>query len=328
MRVLLFGGTRFVGPHVVRELAGHGHDVTIVHRGETECALPDDVQHVHASFDALPLAELRALEPQVVVDMLPYVRADTARTLAFGGVAERAVVVSSADVYLAFGRLRRSEPGPPEALPLREDAPLRTVVIDPDYDKVAVEQELMGSDELPVAILRAPAIHGPHDRQRRLREYARRMADSRPAIVLDERVAGWRWVRGYVENVAAAVVAAVERAPDDHRVYNVADAEQHTELEWVQCVAAAAGWEGDVVVAPARSLPDSESLDDLDLAQDIVLDTTLIRTELGWTEPVDEAEGLRRSLEWELAQPDDGPPRDYDAEDALLGRLSSSRTRT
>jgi len=328
MRVLLFGGTRFIGPHVVHDLVTRGHNVTIVHRGETETALPDEVQHVHASFDALPVDELRALEPEVVVDMLPLVRADAERIRTLAGVASRAVAVSSADVYLAFGRLRRSEPGPPEPVPLREDAPLRAVVIDPGYDKVGVEEELMRSDELPVAILRAPAIHGAHDLQRRLRDYARRMADSRPAILLDERVAGWRWVRGYVENVAAAVVAAVERSPHEHRIYNVADAEQHTESGWVRRIAAVAGWDGELVVAPAGSLPDSQSLDELDLAQDIVLDTSRIRAELGWSEPVDEAEGIRRTLEWELAQPDDGPQRDYEAEDALLARLSSSGTNT
>jgi nucleoside-diphosphate-sugar epimerase len=328
MRVLLLGGTRFIGPYVVRELAERGHDVTIVHRGETEAELPESVRHVHASFDALPLDELHALDPEVVVDMVPLVRADAARLRAFAGVAERAVAVSSADVYRAFGRLRRSEPGPPDPVPLAEDAPLRTIVIDPGYDKVGVEEELTCGDALPVAILRAPAIHGPRDRQRRLREYAWRIADSRPAILLDERVAGWRWVRGYVENAAAAVVAAIERAPSAHRVYNVADAEQHDEAAWVRRIAAVAGWNGDVVIAPAGSAPGSESLDELDLAQDVVLDTTRIRSELGWSEPLDEAEGIRRTLEWELAQPDDGPPRDYDAEDALLERISSSGTST
>ena len=328
MRVLVLGGTRFIGPHVVRDLAERRHDVTIVHRGETEAELPETVRHVHADFDAMPLDELRALEPQVVVDMVPLVRADAARLRAFAGVAERAVAVSSADVYRAFGRLRRSEPGAPDPVPLAEDAPLRTIVIDPGYDKVGVEEELTRDDELPLAILRAPAIHGPRDRQHRLREYALRMVDGRPAILLDERIAGWRWVRGYVENVAAAVVAAVERAPAGHRIYNVADDSQHAEAEWVRRIAAVAGWNGELVVVPAGSAPASADLDELDLAQDIVLDTTRIRTELGWREPIHEAEGIRRTLEWELAQPDDGPRRDYDAEDALIERISSSGTRT
>ena len=53
MRVLVLGGTRFIGPLVVRELAEAGNDVTIFHRGETEAELPSSVQHVHGEFREL-----------------------------------------------------------------------------------------------------------------------------------------------------------------------------------------------------------------------------------------------------------------------------------
>lgn len=36
MRVLLIGGTRFIGPFVVGRLVDLGHEVTIFHRGQTE----------------------------------------------------------------------------------------------------------------------------------------------------------------------------------------------------------------------------------------------------------------------------------------------------
>jgi DNA-binding HxlR family transcriptional regulator len=44
MKVVVSGGTQFIGPYVVRLLAEQGHEVTIVHRGETEAELPDAVQ--------------------------------------------------------------------------------------------------------------------------------------------------------------------------------------------------------------------------------------------------------------------------------------------
>ena len=47
MRILLIGGTRFVGRHVVDAALAAGHDVTIFHRGQTGPDLFPDVEHRH-----------------------------------------------------------------------------------------------------------------------------------------------------------------------------------------------------------------------------------------------------------------------------------------
>jgi 2'-hydroxyisoflavone reductase len=36
MRVLVIGGTGFIGSHITRELIRRDHDVTVFHRGRTE----------------------------------------------------------------------------------------------------------------------------------------------------------------------------------------------------------------------------------------------------------------------------------------------------
>src|SRR4051794_4655793 len=120
MRVLIFGGTEFTGPFVVRGLLEGGHDVTVFHRGEHEHPLTGNARHVHGRFEELDrhLSALRELQPQVVVDMRAFRREEGRRVLGFRDVAERAVVASSADVYRAYGRLNRTEPGPPDPLPL------------------------------------------------------------------------------------------------------------------------------------------------------------------------------------------------------------------
>ena len=50
-----------------------------------------------------------------------------ARTLmkAVRGIAGRVVALSSGDVYRAYGLLHGTEVGPPQPVPIAEDAPLR-----------------------------------------------------------------------------------------------------------------------------------------------------------------------------------------------------------
>ncbi len=45
MRVLIIGGTRFIGPQVVKQLIVRGWDVTVFHRGRT----PTGVREIAAS---------------------------------------------------------------------------------------------------------------------------------------------------------------------------------------------------------------------------------------------------------------------------------------
>jgi nucleoside-diphosphate-sugar epimerase len=46
MRVLILGGTRFIGPPVVRCLVEQGHSVTVFHRGLSTAQLPLGVQSI------------------------------------------------------------------------------------------------------------------------------------------------------------------------------------------------------------------------------------------------------------------------------------------
>jgi nucleoside-diphosphate-sugar epimerase len=38
MRILVIGGTRFMGPHIIGSLCAAGHEVSVFHRGQTRAA--------------------------------------------------------------------------------------------------------------------------------------------------------------------------------------------------------------------------------------------------------------------------------------------------
>ena len=56
MRILLIGGTRFLGPFVVRRLVAAGHEVAVFHRGRTHAALPGAVEHISGDRVIGPVA--------------------------------------------------------------------------------------------------------------------------------------------------------------------------------------------------------------------------------------------------------------------------------
>src|SRR5687767_12624485 len=128
MRVLIIGGTGFIGPWVVRQLASAGHVVTLFHRGQTTAELPAGVSHINGDRQNLSAfaSEFARFAPDVVLDMFPHMARDAAVVMeTFRGVG-RVVAVSSMDVYAAYGRFSRFESGPPELQPFTEDAPLRS----------------------------------------------------------------------------------------------------------------------------------------------------------------------------------------------------------
>ena len=331
MRFLIIGGTSFMGPHVVRRLAGTGHEVTVFHRGRTRTELPEGVREVLGDRRDLPgqAAVLRATRPDVVIDMVLLTEAD-ARGLyeTFRGIARRTIAVSSVDVYRAYGILLGLEPGPPVPSPFGEDGPLRTRLFPfrgrmpgmDDYEKILVEREAMSHPDLPATVLRLPMVYGPGDPRRRTFEFLKRMDDKRSGILLSPEMARWRGSRGYVEDVAAAIALAAIDERGAGRIYNVSEPEALETRRWVEEIGKAAGWRGRIVEMPSERLP-AGLRDDMTTAQHLVADSSRIRTELGWRETVPFEEGLRRTIAWERANPPakiEPEAFDYAAEDAAL----------
>lgn len=335
MRVLILGGTGYIGSHVVKQMAQRGHQVTIIHRGRTQKALPEGVSGL--VFDRRDLTEhapqLRKLAPEVVIDMIPRTAQEAwSITQAMSGVAQRLIVVSSIDVYRAYNRLRKREPGTPDPTPLKESAalreqlyPYRGVAVDAlhtayEYEKILVERLSQSQPELQTTILRLPVVYGPNDPQVRVFDYLRRMDDGRKTIMLGKQQSKWQLTRGYVEDVAAAVVLAGEDQSAGDFVYNIGEQDALSEIEWVKQIGQAAGWTGEVVTIEDESLPKHLS-QDYDWRQHLTIDTESFRSRFDWKETTPRDRALALTVSWQRENPPESidlDKFDYEAEDEVL----------
>lgn len=331
MRVLVIGGTNFIGPAVVERLAAAGHDVTVFHRGNTEQAT-SAATHIHGDRRELDAyrGDIERLAPGVVLDMAPMCAADAEAVLrACGGIVKRAVMISSVDVYRAYGRLHGTEQGPLEPVPLTEDSPLRERLFPyrgerggrlDDYDKIPAEHAFMSDPRITGTVLRLAAVHGERDNQHRLFMELARMDAGRPAILVQQDILHWRWCRAYAGNVADAIALAVTDDRAAGRTYNVAEPEALSQEAWLRAVARIAGWHGEIVALPRERLP-AQLQSANNYAQHMDVDSTRIRRELGYAERVAPDEGIARAVAWERAHsPERVDPRwvDFAAEDAAL----------
>jgi nucleoside-diphosphate-sugar epimerase len=256
----------------------------------------------------------------------------------FRGHARRVVALSSMDVYRACGVTHRLEDGPLESLPLREEtSALRTKLqtyppaqvqglqqifgwLDEQYDKIPVEREILAHGDLPGTVVRLPMVYGPCDPLHRFHPTVKRIVDGRRAIPFSADMARWRATKGYVEDVAAAIVASAMADRAMGRIYNVGEADTLTELEWAQQIARALKWDGEFKLMPDDRLP-AHLRAPGNTEQHWIGDTARIRDELGFRETVTREEAIRRTVEWERAnQPTGFTPHqfDYPAEDEAL----------
>src|ERR1700729_2283780 len=322
MRILVIGGNGFIGSPLVSELLRSGHEVAVFHRG-SEVGLADSgVVQIQGDRNRLSDYEgqLRQFSPDVVVDLI-LSSGEQARQLVetTHEIARRVIAISSMDVYRAWGVMHEVEEGSLDPLPLTEDSPLRTTRklypqetvkmlqniftwLDQHYDKIAVEEAIRGDPAVGWTILRLPMVYGPGDPLHRFFPLLKRVTDGRSLILLSEDLAGWRGPRGYVENVAHEIAVVETSARSAARIYNICEEPSLSELAWQSKIARQMNWHGKFVLLPRGQTP-NHLLQTGNAAQHVVASSDRIRTGLGYEEPVDIEEAIRRTIAWEQQNP-------------------------
>jgi 2'-hydroxyisoflavone reductase len=173
VKLLIVGGTRFLGRHLAQQALDAGHHVTLFHRGQSNAALFPEAEHRIGDRNG-DLFALREGTWDAVIDTSAYVpRQVRAMADALKGRVGHYQLVSTISVYADLSR-----PGGDEHAALATLADPSTEVIDGDtYGglKALCEQALTEAMPDRAAIVRPGLLVGPHDPTGRFTWWVQRM---------------------------------------------------------------------------------------------------------------------------------------------------------
>jgi 2'-hydroxyisoflavone reductase len=174
-RILILGGTGFLGPHVVDAARARGHTITLFNRGKTHPGLFPDVEKLHGDRDG-HLEALAGRTWDVVVDTSGYfpriVRA-SAELLAPN--VGHYIFISTISVYASEDKVGADETAPVATIA----DPTIEKVTDTSYGALKALCEQAAEAAMPgrVANLRPGLIIGPGDPTGRFSHWPSRMAE-------------------------------------------------------------------------------------------------------------------------------------------------------
>lgn len=195
MKILIIGGSRFVGPILVTKLLAAQHDVTIFNRGLVNADYPEGVTFIKGDRD-----EGFGVDQHfdAVIDMCAYTGAQT----------QKALDELSYDFFLHFGSVASYKKS--EIFPLTEDSPSGDWPFMGDYNKGKVECEnVLASSGKKYASIRPTYILGPNNYLDREAFIYSRINKGETVVLPGNGQALTQYV--FADDVAAIIVLLVEK---------------------------------------------------------------------------------------------------------------------
>jgi nucleoside-diphosphate-sugar epimerase len=251
MKVLVIGGTSFIGRQLVKELCGAGHDVAVMHR-QAAHALPRRVENLMADRNDAESVQ-QALDERrfdVVYDnVYDWKRGTTAAQVqatvrACGDRVSRYIFMSS---VAAYGDGLNHYEGDALAPDNHPEPYVR--------NKAMTERMLFRLHQrhgLPVVTFRPPFIYGPGNPMYREAFFWDRMRLGRPIIIPGDGHRLMQFV--YVKDLVRAMIRAMEVPNAEGEAFNIGDSRALTQAEVVQALAVAAGKASQLMRIPREAI--------------------------------------------------------------------------
>ncbi|MFN0073102.1 MAG: NAD-dependent epimerase/dehydratase family protein [Chloroflexota bacterium] len=332
MKVLVIGGTGYLGRRILERLLEARHDVAVVSRGNLA---PDVLTHVRPiTVDrrdrAAFTARLSSESFDAVIDNIAYDRDDVENAVqTFGGRIQQYLFTSSMAVYhdaSALDPLVESDadlnflPGPTDT-----HIPAFHPTLGHEYGngKKRAEKALgeLADSVFRFTALRAPIVVGPDDRTRRIWWFVQRLQDGGP-IVIPEWGRDRQFQVIHADDLARAFVACLGNPAAYGKAYNVAQPELFTAESWVTAFGRALGVNASSVRIPEDIIA-SAGLRDYVLPiagipfGQFIMDTCRLRGEIGFQFSKGE-DWIQDCADGCATSPPSGDSAGYDRRDAEI----------
>ena len=147
---------------------------------------------------------------------------------------------------------------------------------------------------MDVIILRLGMVYGENDPNRRFLNTIEQMRKGVSKIHVSREMSQWITSKGYVQNISSGIILATFES-QANEIYNLAEETPVTEQEWIQRIATQMKWFGEIIY-------DFEENSNLNLQQNLLIDTNKIRSKLGYKEKFSVEKGLEKTISWEHCQ--------------------------
>ncbi len=161
MKILIIGGTRFLGRYLVESALNRNHEVTLFNRGQSNSDLYPDIEQIHGDRDG-ELDKLNGHTWDAVIDTCGYYpRIVSASAKFLSDKVKHYIFISSISVYADL-----SKPGVNENSPVgtMDDATIEEITED-SYGPLKALCEQVVEKQFPDTnlVIRPGLIVGPHD---------------------------------------------------------------------------------------------------------------------------------------------------------------------
>ncbi|MBI4336860.1 MAG: NAD-dependent epimerase/dehydratase family protein [Chloroflexi bacterium] len=326
MKTLVLGGSRFIGLHLVRELASYDHQVTVLNRGQTKVELPRGVQRIYA--DRQDVAAMKKALGGTAFDWVFDVSAYTPQEIQtavdlLDGRVGRYVFTSTTSVFSIFSILPATEEFPmvdqPGAL-LPPQPNTREYAV----NKTACERLLADrwqKDRFPYTVLRPPAVYGP-DNYSINREFGTfaRLRRGRKLLVPGNGLTTIQFT--HVDDMVRAYHLAPQTGASLAQTYTLAAHEAITYVGYYRLLAEIVGVEPQLVFVPYERIKGTRpSWCPFEWERLHLESGEKAYSQLGWSPFYNLRQGMGMTYQWYLRSGLDDGPWDFSDEDKLLAEL-------
>lgn len=326
MKVLVIGGTKFIGKAIVNQCLKQKHQVVLFNRGTSnELNLPlikGDIKELVNYKE-----ELLKVNADIVIHCICNNEQNAIDCVeVFKNTNTKVIVLSSQDCYKDFQNFVRGKE--PEEFPVDENSPVTDIkhywegisAHGNKYDKNLMTNVFTRAFEdkiLNSTIFRLAMIYGPEDYQYQYRHASiiKRIIANRKKAVLSATEQSKIWPFGYIENVASALVFSFDKTITDGKIYNLGESKSRTWRKWHELFAQYCNWEFEFSILPDELLNDSDVLLN-SIPQHMITSSDLYSIETGFVEPVSLEEAIKNTFDYALKnQQILGDKDDYAKED-------------